>query len=101
MAAFRMDPRLRGRVNAADIVQEAFVEASAHRDVYFREPTVPLFLWLRGVVSNKLLEMHRRHLGTRMRDAKRERPLGAPIPAERDRLQRDQPPRRGVNRNFT
>jgi hypothetical protein len=43
MAAFRMDSRLRGRVDAADIVQEAFVEASAHREVYFREPTVPLF----------------------------------------------------------
>jgi RNA polymerase sigma-70 factor (ECF subfamily) len=75
MAAFRMDPRLRGRVDAADIVQEAFVEASAHREAYFRAPTVPLFLWLRGVVSNKLRELHRHHLGTRMRDAKRERQL--------------------------
>jgi len=77
MAAFRMDPRLSGRIDAADIVQEAFVEASAHRDDYFRGPAVPLFLWLRGVVSNKLLELHRHHLGTRMRDAKRERPLDA------------------------
>ena len=32
MVAFRMDPRLRGRVDAADVVQEAFVEASAHRE---------------------------------------------------------------------
>lgn len=75
MVAFRMDPRLRGRIDAADVVQEAFVEASAHRDDYFRAPTVPLFLWLRGVVSNKLLEIHRHHLGTRMRDAKRELPI--------------------------
>ena len=78
MVAFRMDPRLRGRVDAADIVQDAFVEASAHRADYFRSPMAPLFLWLRGVVSNKLLEVHRHHLGTRMRDAKRERPLDAP-----------------------
>jgi RNA polymerase sigma-70 factor, ECF subfamily len=77
MVAFRLDPRLRGRIDAADVVQEAFVEASAHRDVYFRAPAVPLFLWLRGVVSNKLLEIHRHHLGTRMRDAKRELPLEA------------------------
>jgi RNA polymerase sigma-70 factor (ECF subfamily) len=77
MAAFRMDPRLRGRVDAADVVQEAFVEAAAHREAYFRSPTVPLFLWLRGVVSNKLLELHRHHLGTHKRDAKRERPLDA------------------------
>ena len=77
MVAFRMDPRLRGRIDAADVVQEAFVEASAHREVYFRAPAVPLFLWLRGVVSNKLLEIHRHHLGTRMRDAKRELPIEA------------------------
>lgn len=43
MVAFRMDPRLRGRVDAGDVVQEAFVAASAKREVYFREPTVPLF----------------------------------------------------------
>ncbi len=78
MVAFRMDPRLRGRIDALDIVQDAFVEASAHPEVYFRTPDVPLFLWLRGVVSNKLLEVHRHHLGTHMRDAKRERPLDAP-----------------------
>jgi RNA polymerase sigma-70 factor (ECF subfamily) len=77
MVAFRMDPRLRGRVDAADVVQDAFVEASAHREAYFRAPTAPLFLWLRGVVSNKLLEIHRHHLGTRMRDAKRDLPLEA------------------------
>ena len=75
VVAFRMDPRLRGRVDAMDIVQEAFLEASAHRMDYFRAPSAPLFLWLRGVVSNKLLEVHRHHLGTRMRDAKRELPV--------------------------
>lgn len=78
MVAFRLDPRLRGRIDAPDIVQDAFVEASAHRAAYFRAPEVPLFLWLRGVVSNKLLEVHRHHLGTQMRDAKRDRPLEGP-----------------------
>src|SRR6476619_3656893 len=64
MVAFRMDPRLRGRVDAADVVQEAFGEAAAHRADFFRAPSppVPLFLWLRWVVSNKLLEVHRHHL---------------------------------------
>jgi len=79
MVTFRMDPRLRGRIDAADVVQDAFVVASSHRDVYFRKPEVQLFLWLRGVVINKLLELHRHHLGTRMRDAKRERSLEAPL----------------------
>jgi RNA polymerase sigma-70 factor (ECF subfamily) len=75
MVAFRMDPRLRRRIDAADVVQEAFVEASAHRGDYFRTPEVHLFLWLRGVVTNKLLELHRHHLGTHMRNAKRDRAL--------------------------
>ena len=48
MVAFRMDPRLRGRIDAADIVQEAFVEASAHREGYFRAPTAAFSLAPRG-----------------------------------------------------
>lgn len=75
IVGFRMDRRLRGRIDPADVVQEALVEATAHRDSYFRTPEVPLFLWLRGVVTNKLLELHRQHLRTRMRDVKRERRL--------------------------
>jgi RNA polymerase sigma-70 factor (ECF subfamily) len=73
-----MDPRLRGRVDAADVVQDAFAEASKHRADYFRAAKLPLFLWLRGVVTNKMLEIHRHHLGTCMRDAKRELSLDAP-----------------------
>jgi RNA polymerase sigma-70 factor (ECF subfamily) len=82
MVAFRLDRRLQGRVDASDVVQEAYLQAAAHRSDYFQNPSVPLFLWLRGVVANKLLEVHRHHLGTRMRDAAREiagySPSGAP-----------------------
>jgi RNA polymerase sigma-70 factor, ECF subfamily len=78
MVAFRMDPRLRGRIDAADVVQEAFFQATAHQEDFFRAPEMPLLLWLRKIVSNKLLELHRHHLGTHMRDANRDRPLAAP-----------------------
>jgi RNA polymerase sigma-70 factor, ECF subfamily len=78
MVEFRMDPRLRGRVDALDVIQDAFVQASAHRSDYFRIPGGPLFLWLRTIVGNKLVETHRHHLGTQMRDAKREQPLDVP-----------------------
>jgi RNA polymerase sigma-70 factor (ECF subfamily) len=78
MVAFRMDPRLRGRIDAADVVQEAFVQASAYREDFFRAPEMPLFLWLRKIVSNKLFELHRHHIGTHMRNANRDRPLAAP-----------------------
>jgi RNA polymerase sigma-70 factor, ECF subfamily len=70
--AFRLDPRLRGRVDAADVVQEAFIVATARRGDFFRQSTQSLYLWLRWVVTNTLLELHRHHLGTGMRDATRE-----------------------------
>jgi hypothetical protein len=39
---------------------------------YVRAPAIPFFLWLRAIAGNKLLELHRHHLGTGMRDAGRE-----------------------------
>jgi RNA polymerase sigma-70 factor, ECF subfamily len=69
---FRLDPRLRGRVDAADVVQEAFIDATARRNEFFKQSAQPLFLWLRWIVGNTLLEMHRHHLGSQMRDAARE-----------------------------
>src|SRR5688572_8847274 len=74
MVAFRLDPRLRGRVDPADVLQEAYLAAAGCRADYFRlpPPPVPVFVWLRGVVANKLLEVHRHHLGAAIRDAGRE-----------------------------
>src|SRR4051794_38369752 len=72
MVAFRLDSRLQGRVDASDVVQDAYLEAAALREHYFHNAALPLFLWLRGIVGNKLLEIHRHHLGTRMRDAARD-----------------------------
>lgn len=72
MVAFRLDRRLQGRIDPLDVVQEAFLEASEHRPDYLKNPSITFFLWMRGIVGNKLLELHRFHLGTRMRDAGRE-----------------------------
>lgn len=71
-ASFRLDPRLRGRVDPADVLQEAFILATARRAQFFEQSAQPLFLWLRWLVGNVLLELHRHHLGARMRDARRE-----------------------------
>lgn len=72
MVACRMDQRLQGRIDPGDVIQEAFLEASRHRAEYLRRTDPPLFLWLRGIVGNKLRELHRHHLGTKMRDAGRD-----------------------------
>ncbi len=72
MVQLRLDRRLSGRVDPSDVLQEAFLEASRKLGEYLRDPSVPFFLWLRGVTGQKLMALHRHHLGTRMRDAHRE-----------------------------
>jgi RNA polymerase sigma-70 factor (ECF subfamily) len=54
------------------VIQEAYLEAAARLDEYFRDQRLPLFLWLRLVVGERLSKLHRHHLGARMRDANRE-----------------------------
>src|SRR5262245_26506387 len=72
IVAFRLDPRLRGRVDAADVMQEVFIAATARRQEFFQQSAQPLFLWLRWMVGNTLLELHHHHFGVQKRDARRE-----------------------------
>ena len=69
---FRMDRRLRGRVDPTDIVQEAYVEATTRFETYARQPEMPFFLWLRFLTMQKLLQVHREHFGVKARDVERE-----------------------------
>jgi len=70
MVELRLDRRLQARIDASDVVQEAYVDAVRRLEEYLREPSsYPLFLWLRLVVGERLLKLHRQHLGTQMRDA--------------------------------
>ncbi len=69
MVELRLDRRLSARIDASDVVQEAYVDAISRLDEYVREPNYPLFLWLRWIVGERLLKLHRHHLGTQMRDA--------------------------------
>ncbi len=80
MIALRIDRRLSQRFDVDDVVQEVHLQASQHLADYLRNPAVPFYLWLRGVAVNVLLEHHRRHMGTRMRDVRVEVPLD-PIPS--------------------
>jgi RNA polymerase sigma-70 factor, ECF subfamily len=72
MVALRLDPRLQGRIDASDVIQEAYLEASARLADYLRDPAMPFFLWLRFLTGQKLVTLHRKHLGVQMRDAGRE-----------------------------
>jgi RNA polymerase sigma-70 factor (ECF subfamily) len=72
MVELRLDGRLQARLDPSDVIQEAFLEVARRLDDYLRAPKLPLFLWLRLVVGERLTTLHRQHLGTRMRDAARE-----------------------------
>jgi RNA polymerase sigma-70 factor (ECF subfamily) len=70
--SFRLDPRLQGRVDPSDVVQDVCLEAWQHLGSYVNQPDTPFFLWLRAVAGHKLGDLHRQHLGAQMRDARRE-----------------------------
>jgi RNA polymerase sigma-70 factor (ECF subfamily) len=75
MIQLRLDRRLRRRVDPSDILQEAYIDLAARLPDYARERPMPIFLWIRLVVGQRLTQVHRRHLGTARRDAGREVPL--------------------------
>jgi RNA polymerase sigma-70 factor (ECF subfamily) len=72
MVQLRLDWRLQGRVDASDVIQDAYLEAVRRLDEYLRDPAMSLFVWLRFLVGERLLIVHRQHLGAQMRDARRE-----------------------------
>jgi RNA polymerase sigma-70 factor (ECF subfamily) len=72
MVALRLDARLHGRIDPSDVIQETYLEASARLAEYLRNPSMPFFLWLRFLAGQKLVTLHRHHLGRQMRAAGRE-----------------------------
>src|SRR5207253_7660951 len=72
MVHLRLSRRLQGRVDDSDVLQEAFLDITGRLHEYAADPKLPFFLWLRHITGLKLAEVHRRHLGTQLRDADRE-----------------------------
>jgi RNA polymerase sigma-70 factor (ECF subfamily) len=81
MVQMRLDRRVQGRVDAADVVQETHVEALERLPEYLRERKLPFFLWLRFLAGQKVIQLHRHHLGAQRRDPRQEVRLhGGPRP---------------------
>ena len=72
MIRFRLDRRIQGRLDSADILQEAYIDVFRNLPRYVESPGTSFFIWLRNVVGLKLAEVHRRHLATDKRDAGRD-----------------------------
>jgi RNA polymerase sigma-70 factor (ECF subfamily) len=72
MIRLRLDRRLHSRLDPADVLQDAYLDVARRFAEYAANPAVPFFLWLRNLVGQRLIDLHRKHLGTRMRSADNE-----------------------------
>lgn len=72
MVSLRLDRRLQGRIDPSDVLQEAYLDAIKQFPKYLEQRALPFFLWLRLIAGQRLMILHRRHLGAQLRDAGRE-----------------------------
>ncbi len=69
---FRLDRRIYGRVDADDVLQEAYLNAEQRMKWLLSDHPPSVFIWLRQIVNQTLADVHRRHLGAKLRTAKRD-----------------------------
>src|SRR4051812_39270896 len=75
LAGIRLDPRLAGRLDPEDLVQDALADAFETLDAFFPDSeSVTFSYWLRQRLLDRVRRAHRDHLGTLKRDAARECP---------------------------
>lgn len=69
LVELRLDRRLQGRIDASDVLQEAYIDLADKLPGFDQRGDLPFFLWLRLVTGERLLQVHRRHLATQKRGA--------------------------------
>ncbi len=71
IVSFRLEPRIRGRLDPADVLQEAYLEIARRYHEYIQNPSVSLFVWLRQRTLQTMIDLHREHFREK-RDPNRE-----------------------------
>jgi RNA polymerase sigma-70 factor (ECF subfamily) len=77
LARVQLGRRLQGKVDAADLVQETFLNAHTHFDQFRGLGEQELTAWLRQILAAQLANLVRHYLGTQRRDVRLERDLAA------------------------
>src|ERR1700689_5096111 len=72
MVRLPLDRRLQGRLDPSDVLQEAYLDFARRLPDYARTPAMPFYLWLRFLTGQRLIDLHRHHLGAQMRNAGQE-----------------------------
>jgi RNA polymerase sigma-70 factor, ECF subfamily len=75
LARLQIGRRLQGKVDAADLVQDTFLEAHRHFPEFRGVTEAELVCWLRQILAGLLGNLVRRYLGTQRRDVRLEREL--------------------------
>jgi RNA polymerase sigma-70 factor, ECF subfamily len=73
LAQVQIGRRLQGKVDAADAVQETFLEAHRNFAIFRGTTEAEFIVWLRKILAARLSNLVRRYLGTKARDARLER----------------------------
>ncbi len=74
---FRLDPVVARRIDTDDVLQEAWMAALQRVPNFIENQALSMFVWLRLIVCQTIVDLHRHHLGAQMRDAYREASLGS------------------------
>lgn len=61
MIEFRIDQRIRSRIDAHDILQESFLEIKNRYREFIVNPGVSFFVWIRKITYQVLIDSQRRH----------------------------------------
>jgi len=75
MIRLRLDPRVAARLDPSDVLQEVYLDVAGQVRSYLARPSVAFYVWLRGLAWERLVKLHRRHLGAACRAVGREQPL--------------------------
>src|SRR3954466_13005127 len=67
MVTFRLHPSLQGRIDADDVLQDAWLRAIERIEYFYEGAESSSFLWFRSIVIQTLLDLNRFHLGAQKR----------------------------------
>lgn len=79
LARLQIGRRLQSKVDAADLVQETFLEAHRHFAQFRGTTEEELLSWLRHILAANLANLVRRYCSTQRRDIRLERELAAEL----------------------
>lgn len=63
LVEFRLDQRLRRRVDPSDVLQEAYIEIARRLQDFLKTKDVTFYIWARQITLQTLIDVQRRHFG--------------------------------------